>query len=96
MSQKYYQPIKQGTYVKFKSDRVDESRIINRTPSVPYTQVKDELKFIHSNFRKLNRQSRSFHSEYLMSIVSNIKNRIPVTQKQFNHIIKIKSEIKSI
>ena len=93
MSQKYYQPIKQGTYVRFKSDRIDESRIINPTPGVPYNQVKDVLKVIHSNFHYLHTKSQAFHKTFCRSIVVNITNNWKITPKQYQHLLNIKEQI---
>jgi len=93
MSQKYYQPIKQGTYVRFKSDRIDESRIINPTPGVPYNQVKDVLKVIHSNFNYLSAKSQAFHKTFCRSIVVAVSSKWKVTEKQYQHLLNIKRQI---
>ena len=93
MSQKYYQPIKHGTYVRFKSDRIDETRIINPTPGVPHKQVKDVIKVIHSNFHYLSAKSQAFHKTFCRSIVVNITNNWKVTEKQYQHLLNIKKQI---
>lgn len=93
MSQKYYQPIKHGTYTRFKSDRIDESRIIPQSPGVPYNLVKNVIREIHSNFKYLSTKSQEFHKTFCRSIVVAVSSNWKVTEKQYQHLLNIKKQI---
>jgi hypothetical protein len=91
---KYYQPIKHKTYSRFKTDRIDESKLIQ---VIKHTdkQVIPHLEIITANLHHLKGKPFDYCSKCVSSIIEFLDKNKFITDKQLQLVLTIKRQVVS-
>ena len=89
---KYYQPIKHRTYTKFKTDRIDESKLIQ---VIKHTdkQVMPHLEIITTNLHHLTGKPFDYCSKCISGITEFMEKNKFITDKQLQLVLSIKRQV---
>ena len=90
---KYYQPIKHNTYSRFKTDRVDESRLMKQVTKITEKSVMPHLEIITTNLHHVNGKQFEYCSSITNSMITFLERYKYLTEKQFHLLLKIKKII---
>ena len=89
---KYYQPIKHNTYSRFKTDRMDESKLI-QVVKHSNQQVMPHLELITTNLHYLTDKPFQYCSKCISGIIEYMEKNSFVTDKQLQLVLSIKRQV---
>ncbi len=87
---KYYQPIKHNTYSRFKTDRMDESRMMKEVIKITEKSVLPHLKIITTNLHYLSGKQFEYCSGVTNNMITFLERYKYLTEKQFHLLLKVK------